>query len=85
MDQFIKEWNIREKSGGKWVCHICGRPAYKTDDKNLLWCDGCIAESIKKQRKQMQVKYSVKRIGRNELCPCGSGKKIKHCCIDKTV
>ncbi|MCX2740756.1 zinc-dependent peptidase [Pontibacter anaerobius] len=21
-----------------------------------------------------------KRIGRNELCPCGSGKKYKHCC-----
>lgn len=22
------------------------------------------------------------KIGRNELCPCGSGKKYKHCCID---
>jgi predicted aspartyl protease len=21
-----------------------------------------------------------KKIGRNELCPCGSGKKYKHCC-----
>jgi hypothetical protein len=20
------------------------------------------------------------KIGRNELCPCGSGKKFKHCC-----
>src|SRR5690606_7991642 len=24
-----------------------------------------------------------KRIGRNEPCPCGSGKKYKKCCIDK--
>ena len=24
-----------------------------------------------------------KRIGRNELCFCGSGKKFKHCCISK--
>lgn len=24
-----------------------------------------------------------KRIGRNELCPCGSGKKYKHCCLEK--
>lgn len=24
-----------------------------------------------------------KKIGRNDPCPCGSGKKIKHCCIDK--
>ena len=25
-----------------------------------------------------------KRIGRNELCPCGSGKKYKKCCLGKT-
>jgi hypothetical protein len=23
------------------------------------------------------------KIGRNELCPCGSGKKYKKCCMDK--
>ena len=22
------------------------------------------------------------KVGRNALCPCGSGKKYKHCCID---
>jgi SEC-C motif len=22
-------------------------------------------------------------VGRNETCPCGSGKKYKHCCLDK--
>ena len=21
-----------------------------------------------------------KKVGRNEKCPCGSGKKFKHCC-----
>lgn len=25
----------------------------------------------------------IKKIGRNEPCPCGSGKKYKKCCIDK--
>ena len=25
---------------------------------------------------------SVARVGRNEPCPCGSGKKYKHCCIE---
>ena len=25
----------------------------------------------------------VPRVGRNEPCPCGSGKKFKNCCIDK--
>jgi hypothetical protein len=23
------------------------------------------------------------KIGRNEPCPCGSGKKYKKCCLDK--
>ena len=25
----------------------------------------------------------MKKIGRNQPCPCGSGKKYKYCCIDK--
>lgn len=27
--------------------------------------------------------YANQKIGRNELCPCGSEKKFKKCCIDK--
>ncbi|MBD3810221.1 MAG: SEC-C domain-containing protein, partial [Sulfuricurvum sp.] len=23
------------------------------------------------------------KIGRNDLCPCGSGKKYKKCCLNK--
>jgi tetratricopeptide (TPR) repeat protein len=23
------------------------------------------------------------KVGRNQSCPCGSGKKYKHCCLDK--
>ena len=26
--------------------------------------------------------YSAKKIGRNDPCPCGSGKKYKHCCLN---
>lgn len=25
----------------------------------------------------------MSKIGRNDPCPCGSGKKFKKCCIDK--
>jgi uncharacterized protein YecA (UPF0149 family) len=25
--------------------------------------------------------FKSRSIGRNELCPCGSGKKFKKCCI----
>lgn len=24
-----------------------------------------------------------KKLGRNQKCPCNSGRKFKHCCIDK--
>lgn len=27
-----------------------------------------------------KTQYGIKKIGRNEKCPCGSGKKYKHCC-----
>lgn len=27
----------------------------------------------------------MRKIGRNELCPCGSGKKYKKCCLEKDM
>ena len=41
------------------------------------------AERVSQRRphaKQMTVKRNGRKIGRNEPCPCGSGKKYKHCC-----
>jgi hypothetical protein len=29
------------------------------------------------------MRRAVARVGRNEPCPCGSGKKYKHCCISR--
>ena len=31
-------------------------------------------------RKDTVVKVESEKVGRNELCPCGSGKKYKSCC-----
>jgi len=28
---------------------------------------------------------SMPKVGRNDLCPCGSGKKFKHCCGGRTT
>ncbi|MEG1146749.1 MAG: SEC-C metal-binding domain-containing protein, partial [Bacilli bacterium] len=36
------------------------------------------ASSGNKEKKKQPKKVS--KIGRNELCPCGSGKKYKQCC-----
>ena len=35
---------------------------------------------IAKEYKKSKTVVKGKKIGRNEPCPCGSGKKYKHCC-----
>lgn len=60
----------------KLSCHKCGQPAYKSDGDSVLWCLRC----LNKKEKKEPDKYSPK-IGRNEICPCGSGKKHKKCCL----
>ncbi|MBE6955750.1 MAG: hypothetical protein E7449_07605, partial [Ruminococcaceae bacterium] len=37
-------------------------------------------KTVKRQPAQRKVK-----VGRNEPCPCGSGKKYKNCCLDKDL
>ena len=40
------------------------------------------AEQAKKKKPQVQqtIVNTEKQIGRNDPCPCGSGKKYKNCC-----
>ena len=33
-----------------------------------------------KSIKEIRMKDEVSKVGRNELCPCGSGLKFKRCC-----
>ena len=35
---------------------------------------------LKKLMKREPYVRETPKIGRNEQCPCGSGKKYKHCC-----
>jgi preprotein translocase subunit SecA len=35
------------------------------------------------ERKAEPVRNTAKRVGRNDPCPCGSGKKFKSCCMKK--
>ena len=30
------------------------------------------------------IKSTTPKVGRNDPCPCGSGKKYKHCCLAKS-
>ena len=36
-------------------------------------------EQNKEFKKESVGKKEDKKVGRNEKCPCGSGKKFKHC------
>jgi len=43
-----------------------------------------IAEAEKlREARVRNAKQTFGKVGRNEQCPCGSGKKYKKCCIDK--
>ena len=42
-----------------------------------------IKQRAEDRKKQHIPKVVGKKIGRNDLCPCGSNKKFKKCCIDK--
>ena len=37
------------------------------------------------RREQTGARMVGRKIGRNEFCPCGSGKKYKHCCGNATL
>jgi len=43
------------------------------------------ASEVPKQKKQETVRRDQPKVGRNELCPCGSGKKYKNCCMKKDM
>ncbi|MDO4746666.1 MAG: SEC-C metal-binding domain-containing protein [Bacillota bacterium] len=54
--------------------YLYGLPQWET----ILGVDKM--KEIAKKYKQSKTVVKEKKIGRNEPCPCGSGKKYKHCC-----
>ena len=54
---------------------------YKTDFGTHVRLVGDSREAADKTVKQQPVKKI--KIGANDPCPCGSGKKYKYCCRDK--
>ena len=49
--------------------------------KFLLNLNIVVSNEEKTEQNQEEIKEnkSEKKVGRNEKCPCGSGKKFKHC------
>ncbi|HAT83148.1 MAG TPA: SEC-C domain-containing protein, partial [Eubacterium sp.] len=40
-------------------------------------------EEIRKDFNRSRIYHAPKKPGRNDPCPCGSGKKYKNCCMKK--
>lgn len=49
----------------------------------IIFQEGGITVIIVNEKKERSKKGSVTMIGRNDPCPCGSGKKYKKCCEGK--
>ena len=54
------------------------------DDANYMMVSGDDYEGYDEipeyEEKPEPVRRDAPKVGRNDLCPCGSGKKYKHCC-----
>ena len=46
---------------------------------------GAPSAEIARHKRQAPVQRQVPKVGRNDPCPCGSGKKYKKCCLPKEV
>lgn len=69
------------------VCNVCGKPAFVGNEKEKIYlCQSHYKKMLKyrkKQRKNVPIVNESPKIGRNEVCPCGSGLKYKKCCMNK--
>jgi hypothetical protein len=62
--------------------------ARKVAQQGIDWARGPLLavlpeEPLQEGNAGATVRRAVSRTGRNDPCPCGSGKKYKHCCYDK--
>ena len=47
--------------------------------------EAAIAGSQKTEKKKEPIRNRAEKVGRNEPCPCGSGRKYKVCCMRKVM
>ena len=65
----LAEWGYSDSEEGK---SDEGEPADRAPDERVLWGPS-----------EGPAFNPYKGLGRNDPCPCGSGKKYKKCCLDK--
>lgn len=64
------------------TCAYCDAPGYKTDGNCIILCENrAFTGSCTGAIKPIPIVKPI-TAGRNDKCPCGSGKKYKHCCLN---
>ena len=69
--------------------HLLDNGALPENDWERIWSDMRLEEILPEQHQRVishgefTVRRSVPKLGRNELCHCGSNKKYKKCCYEK--
>lgn len=77
--------SILEFPAQEMVQQLAARLVALCNNTRLWVLKGHTPEEISRQRREnlrhpSPMSTAKKKIGRNELCPCGSGKKYKRCC-----
>jgi hypothetical protein len=60
--------------------HLCALPQWRN-----IFAEEELDDMYKTQRQSTTVTRTEVKTGRNDPCPCGSGKKYKRCCGAQTV
>lgn len=98
---YYHKWGVDKKIAKKMasICFEMSFPRSKTANKflnlfeDIVQSDPAYVKRIQTHYKlfkqkidsKVTVKNSEKKMGRNEPCPCGSGKKYKKCCLNIAV
>ena len=57
-----------------------GTEGEEADGAKVVEVMAKMAEIQKEYRQSRTVRRATPKVGRNDPCPCGSGRKYKHCC-----
>ncbi len=79
---YYNDENAKEKSLNYFQKMLVLFNSHDYDTCTIL-NEECLLHFIAEKSKEFDIKIKFKKIGRNEPCPCGSGKKYKKCCLEK--
>jgi preprotein translocase subunit SecA len=58
---------------------------FRPEEQEMTMIHGEVGGDGGEEQKQVTVRRAQPKVGRNDPCPCGSGKKYKKCCLLKGV